>query len=176
MIVLQPPRWCWVDCVIYHEQDVREEQHHTHMWHEQAIIEWSWHVNSVGACCHCAKLCAYAARDFRSQQNGAVTRIWRSCGVQPSHNERVIGAVRCKKEGMLFQPFQLFCVDCAIHHERDVREEQHHTYMWREQSIIEWSWHVNSILLTATVRSFAHMPLGISDRNNCSFFSLHVFH
>jgi len=25
----------------------------------------------------------------------------------------------------------------VIHHERDVREEQHHTYMWREQAIIE---------------------------------------
>jgi len=25
----------------------------------------------------------------------------------------------------------------VIHHERDVRKEQHHTYMWREQAIIE---------------------------------------
>jgi len=31
--------WCCVDCVIHHERDVREEQHHTHMWPEQAIIE-----------------------------------------------------------------------------------------------------------------------------------------
>jgi len=29
------------------------------------------------------------------------------------------------------------CVDCVIHHERDVLEEQHRTYMWREQAIIE---------------------------------------
>ena len=29
--------------------------------------EWSWHVNSIVACCHSAKLCGYAARDFRSQ-------------------------------------------------------------------------------------------------------------
>jgi len=27
-------------------------------------------------------------------------------------------------------------VKCVIHHGRDVREEQHHTYMWREQAII----------------------------------------
>ena len=27
-----------------------------------------------------------------------------------------------------------------------VLEEQHHTYMWREQAKIEWSWHVNSIV------------------------------
>jgi len=113
------------------------------MWREQAIIEWSWHVNSIVACCHSAKLCAYAARDFRSQQNGAVTRMWRSCGVQPSHKER---AIRCKKEGMLLQPLRWCCVDCVINHERDVREEQHRTYMWREQGIIEWSWHVNSIV------------------------------
>ena len=33
--------------------------------------------------------------------------------------------------------------------------------MWREQAIIEWS----LLLLAATVRSSAHMPLGISDRN-----------
>jgi len=25
----------------------------------------------------------------------------------------------------------------AIHHERDLREKQHHTYMWREQAIKE---------------------------------------
>jgi len=79
-------------------------------------------------------------------QNGAVTRMWRSCGDQPSHKERAIGAVRCKKEGMLLQPLRWCCVDCVIHHERDVREDQHHTYMWREQGIIEWSWHVNSVV------------------------------
>ena len=33
---------------------------------------------------------------------------------------------------------------CVIHHERDVREKQHHTYMWREQGMIEWSWRVIS--------------------------------
>ena len=53
----------------------------------------------------------------------------RSCGVQPSHKERAIGAVRCKKEGMLLQPLRWCCVDCVIDLERDVREEQHHTYM-----------------------------------------------
>jgi len=116
------------------------------MWREQALIEWSWHANSSVACCHSAKLCAYAARDFRSQQNGAVTRMWRLCGVQPSHKERAIGAVLCKKEGMLLQPLWWCCVDCLIHHERDVREEQHRRYMWREEAIIEWSWHVNCIV------------------------------
>jgi len=141
--VLQPFRWCCVHCVIHHERDVRKEQHHTYMWREQAIIEWSWHVNSIVACCHSAKLCAYAARDFRSQQNGAVTRMWRLCWIQPSHKEHAIGVVRCK-EGMLLQPLRWCCIDCVIHHERDVHEEQHHPYMSCEQAIIEWSWHVNS--------------------------------
>ena len=51
-------------------------------WCEQGIIEWSRRVISIVACCHGAKLCAYAARDFRSQQNGAVTRMWRSFGFE----------------------------------------------------------------------------------------------
>jgi len=38
-VLLQSLRWCWVKCVTYHERDVREEQHHTYMWREQAIIE-----------------------------------------------------------------------------------------------------------------------------------------
>ena len=62
--VLQPLRWCCVECAIHHERNVREEQHHTYMWREQAIIEWSWHVDSIVACCHSAKLCAHAARAF----------------------------------------------------------------------------------------------------------------
>ena len=39
----------------------------TYMWREQAIIEWSWHVISIVACCHSVKLCGYAARAFRLQ-------------------------------------------------------------------------------------------------------------
>jgi len=39
------------------------------VWREQAIIEWSRRLISIVACCHGAKLCAYAARDFRSQQS-----------------------------------------------------------------------------------------------------------
>ena len=40
-----------------------------YMWHEQAIIEWSWRVISIVACCHSAKFCAYAPWDIRSQQH-----------------------------------------------------------------------------------------------------------
>ena len=38
-----------------------------YMWREQAIIEWSWRAISILACCHSVKLCALAARAFRSQ-------------------------------------------------------------------------------------------------------------
>jgi len=122
---------------------------------------------SIVACCRGAKLCAHAARDFRSQQNGAVTRMLRSCQVWPSHKERVISVVRCKKEGMLLQPLRWRCADCMIHHKRDVREEQQ--YMWvarasnSKRDCDTWS----LLLLAAMVRSFAHMPLGISDRSRC---------
>jgi len=42
-----------------------------------------------------------------------------------------MGAVRCKKEGMLLQPLRWRCVECVIHHERDVREEQQYAYVAR---------------------------------------------
>ena len=55
-------------------------------------------------------------------------------------------------------------VDCVIHHERDVREEQQYIYVAQtsnKRDCDAWS----LLLFTAAVRSFAHMPLGISDRN-----------
>ena len=120
---------------------------------------------SIVAYCHGAKLCAHAALDFGLQQNGAVTRTWRSCWVQPSHKERAINVVRCKKEGMLLQPLRWCCVDCAIHHEWDVHEEQKDICVVHasnnKRDCDAWS----LLLLAATVRSFAHMPLRISDRN-----------
>jgi len=42
-------------------------KNNTH-WREQAVMEWSRRVASVVACCHSVKLCAFAARAFRSQQ------------------------------------------------------------------------------------------------------------
>jgi len=41
--------------------------------------------------------------------------------------------------------------------------------MWREQAITVIAVHGWSLLLlAATVQSFAHMPLGLSDRNSCN--------
>jgi len=42
-----------------------------------------------------------------------------------------IGAVRSKMERMLLQTLRCRCAECAVHHERNVREEQHHIYVAR---------------------------------------------
>jgi len=80
-------------------------------------------VFSIVACCHSVKLCALATRDFRLQQHGALTRMRRSCQVETSQKERVIGAVHCKNKGMLLEPLRWRCVEFALHHKRDVRKE-----------------------------------------------------
>jgi len=65
----------------------------------------------------------------------------------------------------LNQPLRWCCVDSVICHERDVREEQKYIRVVRasnsKRDCDDWS----LLLLAATVRSFAHMPLEISDRN-----------
>jgi len=74
---------------------------------------------------------------------------------------------------ILLQPLLWRCAECAIHHERDVREEQHpHVCSTNKQQQSDHGmWTL--LLLAVTVRSFAHMPLRLSDRNNnntfCSF-------
>jgi len=92
--------------------------------------------------------------------------MWKSCWVQPLHKERAIGVVRCKNEEMLLQPLQWCCVDCVIHHERDVREELKYICVARlsnnKRECDAWS----LLLVAAAVRSFAHMPLVISDHSN----------
>jgi len=54
--------------------------------------------------------------------------------VHPSQKERAIGEVRSlPKGGMWLQHLSWHCIECAIHHERDTREEQH---PWCEQGIM----------------------------------------
>jgi len=121
---------------------------------------------SIVACCHSAKLCAHAAWAFRSQQNGAVTRMWKAVPGAAFTKECAIDALRCKKEGMMVQPLGWRCVKRVIHYERDVREEQQYIYVaWTSNNKRDCgSWSL--LLLAATVRSFAHMLLGLSDRNS----------
>ena len=61
--------------------------------------------------------------DFPIATKWCCDRMWMSCQAQPSQKERVIGAVRCKKEVMLLQPLHWCCAECAVHHKRNVRKE-----------------------------------------------------
>jgi len=91
-VLLQPLRWSCVDCVIHHERDVREEQKYVCVERasnnkrdcdvvtlpiltcERLNIMTSVREErlrrmiSIVTCCHGAKLCAHATRDFRSHQ------------------------------------------------------------------------------------------------------------
>jgi len=53
----------------------------------------------------------------------------------------------------------------VIHHERDVREEQKYICLVQASNNKRDCDARSLLLLAAMVRSFAHMPLGISDRN-----------
>ena len=64
--LLQPLRWCCVKCVIHHERDVREEQHHTCMWREQAKIEFTCHDHSVFTCSRHIRVWCCSSRTSRS--------------------------------------------------------------------------------------------------------------
>jgi len=120
---------------------------------------------SIVACCPGVNLCAHAARDFQSQQNGAVTRIRRSCRVQPNtKNVRLVWTVAKRRgcccnlsggvasivwfttNGMCVKNNTIMYVAQASNSKRDCDT---------------WS----LLLLAAAVRSFAHMPLRISDCN-----------
>ena len=72
--LLRPLRWRCAECAVHHERNVREEQHHLYVWHEQAMIEWLRRMNSIVACCHSAKLCADALRAFPT----ALVRVYTS--------------------------------------------------------------------------------------------------
>ena len=54
----------------------------------------------------------------------------------------------CPQRGLLLQPLQWCCVDCMLHHKRDVREEQKYLYVARTSNNrvipMEWSWWVTS--------------------------------
>jgi len=65
--------------------------------------EWSWHVNSIVACCHSAKLCAYAARDFRSQQYAPNFNKKRSF---IEHMKHYVKAYRCSSNVTLLPFFK----------------------------------------------------------------------
>jgi len=55
--VLQPLRWCYVVLFVWFTTNgMHAKNKNMCLWREQAMIEWSWNVNSFVACCHSAKL------------------------------------------------------------------------------------------------------------------------
>jgi len=166
--LLQHFQWRCVECVTHHEWDVREEK--------QCICV-AWASNNERDCAAssllllAATVWSFAHMPFRiSDRNKMV--LWPGCGADARFSlhtkEHAIGVVRCKKEGMLLQPLRWRCDDCVIHHKRDVRKELHYICMARarkKRDCNAWS----PLLLAATVRSFGHMPLRISDCNNADF-------
>jgi len=115
------------------------------MWREQAIIEWLRQVIYIVASCHSVKLCAHAAWVFQSQQNGAVTRMWRLCRVQSSHKRTCNQCGSLKKGGDVVATFPLVLhwmysspqTECA---------QRTTSYLWRGQATIECSCRVNSLI------------------------------
>ena len=99
--------------------------------------------------------------------------MWRSCRVQPSHKEQAIGAVRCKKEGMLLQPLGWRCVWYNDSLQTGCSRRNAPMCMWRIQTINEPSHRV--LLLATVVRSFGLLPLGLSDVHSHIFCSKHSF-
>jgi len=86
----------------------------TPMWREQAEINWSRRGIFIVVLYNSGKHCALAARPFQSQQNGALTRMWKWCQVQPSQKERAKDAVRCKNEGMLLESLSWCCIESVV--------------------------------------------------------------
>ena len=127
---------------------------------------------STVACCHGAKLCAHAARDFRSQQNDAVTRMWRSCRFQPSHKERAIGVVRCKKEGMLFATSPVVLRWLCDSQRTGCAWRIKPLYMKREQAIVrEIASMISIVACCHGAKLCAHAARDFRSQQNHVFFS-----
>ena len=130
---------------------------HIQTWGEQATIEWSRLVISIVACCHSAKLRAHAA--WLSDRNKMV--LWPGCEGRAVWNlhTKSVRSVRfvVKRMGCCCN----ISLECAIPHEQDVREEQHPYICGANKQYQSNHSMWTLLLLAATVRSFAHMPLGI---------------
>ena len=100
-------------CVIHHERDVREEQHHTYMWRKQAITEWLWHVNFVVACCHSAKL-SHMPLGISDRNKWCCDQNVKVVPGSAFTQRTCDRCVRCKKEGMFLKPLRWCCVKCVI--------------------------------------------------------------
>ena len=133
------------------------------MWHELATIEWSRHVISIAA----------TVRSFAHMPLGLSDCnkmvLWPGCEGRAMWNlhKKNVRSVRfvVKRRGCCCNLSASVMLNARFT-TNGMCAKNNTIYMWREQAIIEWSRCVTLLLLAATVRSFAHMPLRLSDCNN----------
>ena len=116
------------------------------MWREQAMIDWSRRVISIVACCHSAKLCAHTAWDFRSQQTGAVARMWKVVPGAASTKRMCDQCCSLQKGGDVVATSPLALRWLCDSPRMGCAQRITPIHMWREQTIIQWSHRVISIV------------------------------
>jgi len=137
-------------------------------------------IRVIMACdlCCCLLLQCEPFRTCRSgfpiAKNGAVTRMWRSCQVQPSQKELVIGAVQCKRRrcccyvsvGVVLKVQFTTNGMC-------VKIQTHRCMAWTSNIRVIMACGLYCCLLP--VWSFAHLPLRLYDCNNSNKFLAKAF-
>jgi len=138
-----------------------------YMWREQAtLIEWARYVIFIVACCHCEAL--------RTCDSGILIATKWCCDqdvkVVPGATFIKKMCDQCgslKKEGNVVATSPLAFLWMHISPRMECARRTKPIYTWCEQAMIERTRCVISIALAAIVWSFAHLPLGLSDRNTC---------
>ena len=167
IIMLQPLRWCCIESNVWFTMNgMCMKNNNIYTWHEQAIIEFTCHGHSIVACCHSAKLCAHVAWAFRTQQNGAVTRMWRLCYVRPSQKNVRSMPVVVKRRDVVATSLCWRCVECVIHYKWDVHEEKHHIYVAQTSNNRVIAVHDLYCCLLSQCEALRTCRSGFSDRNS----------
>jgi len=128
VVLLQPLWWRCVECVIHHEQDVHKEQ--------QYIYVAPTSNNTVIMACEIYCCLLPQCEPLRICHLGfPIATKWccdQNVEVVPGSAFTKGTCVRCGSlwnEGMLLQSLRWLCIECVIHHERDVRREQQYIYV-----------------------------------------------
>jgi len=138
-------------------------------WRKHGMIEWSWHVISIVACCHSMKLCTHAAQAFRSRK----MELWPGCevGARCRLHKKNVPSVRfiVKRRGCCCNPSVGIALNVRFTtNGMCVKNNTHMIYKWYEQAIIEWSQHVMSIIACCHSAKFCTHATRLSDRNMSS--------
>ena len=132
----------------------------------RAIIEWSWHVNSMVACCHGAKLCAHAAR--ASDRNTMCCDQDVKVVPRATFTKRTCG--RCgslKEEGYSYNLSAGVALNVQFTTNGMCAKYNTHIYVARTSNdrVISLG---DLYCCLLPVWNFAHLPLGLSHRNTCT--------